>query len=90
MTLFQAFTSLLPLVAFHREQKIFRPMEFIYLALLSLVEFAGYRWIIVAARITGTIDFFRGVRSYDAVPRSKQRAPGTPVVEAESLQQAKA
>jgi cellulose synthase/poly-beta-1,6-N-acetylglucosamine synthase-like glycosyltransferase len=87
MTLFQAFTSLLPLVAFQREQKLFRPVEFTYLALLSLIEFAAYRWIIVAARVTGTLDFFRGKHTYDGVPREKRHTPAaTPL----ALQQAKA
>ena len=89
MNLFQAFTSLLPLVAFHREQKIYRPAEFGYLVLLSLVEFAVYRWIIVVARVTGTLDFFRGVRTYDAVPRAKQRSTGTPPAPVLTLQQVK-
>ena len=87
MTLFQAFTSLLPLVAFHREQKIYRPGEFAYLALLSVIEFAVYRWIIVVARVTGTVDFFRGVHTYDGVPRAKARpSAATPA----ALQPAKA
>ena len=58
-------------MAFHREQKLYRPVEFVYLTLLSLVEFAVYRWIIVVARITGTLDFLRGVHTYDRVPRAR-------------------
>lgn len=90
MTLFQAFTSLLPLVAFQREQQLFRPSEFIYFAFLSMVELFVYRWIIVVARITGTIDYFRGIRTYDLIPRSKKRSTGTSAAVNVNLQSAKA
>ena len=72
MSLFQAFTSLLPLMAFHREQKLYRPVEFLYLAFLSVVEFFAYRWIIVVSRVMGTVDYFRGVRSYPSMPRHRK------------------
>ena len=75
MNLVQSVVSLLPLVAFQREQKAFRPAEFLYLSALSLVEFFFYRWIILIARVTGTIDYFRGIRVYDAVPRYKSVPP---------------
>jgi cellulose synthase/poly-beta-1,6-N-acetylglucosamine synthase-like glycosyltransferase len=73
MTLFQAFTSMMPLIAFHHEQKIFRPREFLYLTFLSLVEFLVYRWVIVIARTSGTIDYFRGSRVFDTVPRFRNK-----------------
>jgi hypothetical protein len=72
MILFQSFTTLLSLVAFDREEKLLRPSECLYLALLCLVECFAYRWIIVIARIQGTVDYFRGVRVYEMVPRTRQ------------------
>jgi cellulose synthase/poly-beta-1,6-N-acetylglucosamine synthase-like glycosyltransferase len=87
MTLFQSCSSLLPLVAFHREQKLYRPAEFGYLVLLSLVEFAVYRWITMVARVTGTIDFFRGVRTGESVPRARSSSP--PFAISVALQRAK-
>ena len=72
MNLVQAVISLLPLVAFQREQKAFRPAELLYLSALSVVEFFFYRWIILVARAGGTIDYFRGIRVYDAMPRFRE------------------
>ena len=72
MLLAQAFTELLSMSAFVERQRLFRMRYIVYLILLTCVEFFWYKWIISAARIQGTIDFFLQKRSYDMYTRQKR------------------
>ena len=72
MVLSQAIISLLVLVEFMRDQKLFRPGYACYLAILSIFEIFLYRWIILIAKIEGTIGFFRGEAEYETYERSKR------------------
>jgi len=72
MLLTQAFISMLSVLAFVEEQKLFKIRYIAYITLLCLTEFFWYRWIISAAKIKGTIDFLHGNRSPDQYARSKR------------------
>lgn len=69
MTLSQTVLSLLPLFIFNRNQEVFRLRDVAYFIFLSLIEFFWYRWIIGYAKILGTINYLRGVKSFNVVPR---------------------
>ena len=72
MLLAQAFVSLLSVLAFVEDQRLFKIKYVMYLMLLSLTEFFWYRWIILIAKIRGTIDFFHRKKSSDQYMRSKR------------------
>ena len=72
MLLTQAFTALLSILAFVERQRLFKKSYLMYLVALTCVEFFWYRWIISAAKVTGTIDFLRRKRSYDMYKRQKR------------------
>jgi len=72
MVLAQGITSLFCLVAFIQGQKIFGLRYTLYLALLGLLEFFWYRWIVLLARISGTCRFFLGVRDPTQYQRTKR------------------
>lgn len=69
MVLVQAFISLSALFIFIRDQKLFRFRYTCYLIILSFLEFFLYRWIAITAKISGTIDYCRGVRAYKQYKR---------------------
>jgi cellulose synthase/poly-beta-1,6-N-acetylglucosamine synthase-like glycosyltransferase len=72
MVLSQSFISLLCLLTFLEGERLFKPRYIAYLVFLSVVEFFWYRWIISAAKISGTWDFLRNKRSFDRYARPKR------------------
>ena len=68
----QAISSLVPLISFIRAQKVFNTKYTLYLVFLILVEFLFYRWLLFIGKITGTIDYWRGIRVYDQYARGKR------------------
>lgn len=72
MILSQGVVSLLSILAFVRSQKIFKPKYVAYLMFLSMAEFLWYRWIISIAKLLGTFDYLRKVKSYDQYKREKR------------------
>jgi len=70
MLLVQTSTSLIVLGSFLREQqKVFRIKYVAYLIFLSFFEFFAYRWIISIAKIVGTVNYFRGIRTFEQYQR---------------------
>ncbi len=74
MFLSGALISILSLFAFIRIQKVFKFRYILYLLGLSFLEYFGYRWLIVFAKISGTFSYFRRDREYTMYAREK-RAP---------------
>jgi len=72
MVVTQAIFSLVSIFSFIRVQKIFPKRYTIYLIFLALVEFVCYRWIISAAKFSGTINYFRGIRAFDQYARAER------------------
>lgn len=71
MILSQAVFSLLSIFNFTRNQKVFRLKYISYLVLLSFLEFFWYHWLLVAAKISGTFSYLKGVTTYDQYERQK-------------------
>ena len=69
IVLSQAVISLLVLVEFLRDQKLFRPGYALYLAVLSFFEIFIYRWIILLAKLKGTLGIFKKEHSYEMYQR---------------------
>jgi len=72
MLLTQGLVSVLSVLGFVRVQKVFGAGYIAYLLLLGFVEFFGYRWLILAAKISGTIGYFRHNRGYAVYERAKR------------------
>ncbi len=72
MFLWQTIVSLFSLLIFSRVTKVMKASYIAYLATLSLVEFFWYRWIILFAKLAGTLDYLKGVRSHDQFIRSSR------------------
>lgn len=72
MLLSQCLVSLLSILAFTQNQKLFGMRYTAYLILLSFVEFFWYRWLILAAKVTGTYNYFRRVKEYGQYTREKR------------------
>lgn len=72
MILSQGFISLLTILSFVRNQRIFRMRYILYLTVLGVLEFLFYRWLISLAKLLGTYDFLRGIKVYDQYTRSKR------------------
>lgn len=73
MVLCQALISLMSIFAFVNSQRVFSIRYISYLVLLALTEFFCYRWIISIARLSGTMDYLRGMRSFTQYSRAKRR-----------------
>ncbi|MDD5423165.1 MAG: glycosyltransferase [Candidatus Omnitrophota bacterium] len=71
MLLSQAFTSLLAILTFTEEQRLFRLRYIMYLVILTFTEFFWYRWIISIAKLVGTFRFLFRIKSFDRYVRSK-------------------
>ncbi len=72
MLLAQNLVSLLSLLAFVQDQRLFRIRYIVYLAALSCVEFFWYTWIVLISKVLGTCDFFRKIKVYDQYVRQKR------------------
>lgn len=72
MLLTQTLFSLFSIFAFIRDQKVFTLKYVMYLIFLSLVEFFWYHWLLMFAKITGTISYLKGVTVYDQYERPKR------------------
>ncbi|MFH1189091.1 MAG: glycosyltransferase [Candidatus Omnitrophota bacterium] len=68
----QAIMSLFALLSFIRTLKIFSVGYIMYLAFLGIIEFLFYRWVISVAKISGTVNYFRGVKLYDQYKRKER------------------
>ncbi len=73
MLMAQTFISLLCLLAFIRNQKLFSLRYIAYLILLSITENFWYRWLISAAKFIGTFEYLRGKKTYDMYVREKRK-----------------
>lgn len=71
MALSQTLISLFVLLAFLRDQTLFRIRYSLYLALLSFCEFLFYRWILSIAKLIGTIRYLFGVKTFGQYQRSR-------------------
>ncbi len=65
MILIQALVSLTSLLSFIRDQHSMKPLYIIYLVILSFFEFFWYRPILTVAKLQGTIDYFRRIKTHD-------------------------
>lgn len=74
----QALISVLVIFAFLRDQKLFRIRYSIYLLSLSFFELFLYRWIITIAKAKGTLDYLRGVKTFDQYKRYLKKKPRPP------------
>jgi cellulose synthase/poly-beta-1,6-N-acetylglucosamine synthase-like glycosyltransferase len=74
MGLTQFIISLLSVLTFVRGQRIFKMPYVAYLIFLSSVEFFWYRIILSVAKLSGTINYFRRVKTYDQYVREKRSA----------------
>jgi cellulose synthase/poly-beta-1,6-N-acetylglucosamine synthase-like glycosyltransferase len=72
MLLSQGIVSLLSILAFVQDQRVFRPRYILYLVALAFVEFFCYRWLISVAKVTGTYSFLHKVKSFDRYARAKR------------------
>jgi cellulose synthase/poly-beta-1,6-N-acetylglucosamine synthase-like glycosyltransferase len=69
----QTFVSLLSLFAFLRNQKFFKFRYLLYLIGLTFVEFFWYKWLLSVAKVAGTIQYFKGNKTYDQYVREKRK-----------------
>ncbi len=69
VVLAQSFISLLYLYNFVCSQSVMKFSYIAYLAVLSIFELFWYRWIILAAKVSGTIAYLRGVSTHDQFNR---------------------
>jgi cellulose synthase/poly-beta-1,6-N-acetylglucosamine synthase-like glycosyltransferase len=69
MILAQAGVSLLSMVTLVRGQRVFGPKYVAYFVLLSFLELFWYRWLIGLGKITGTVKYLLGIRSFDQYER---------------------
>lgn len=69
MVLTQALVSLIAILAFVREEKLFKLKDIAYFVALSFFEVFWYRWMISLAKLWGTYGFLRGVKTYDQYVR---------------------
>jgi len=72
MVLCQAVSSLVAIFSFVRIQRSFRLRYVVYLIFLAFAEFLWYRWIISAAKLSGTFAFFSGSKTFDQYKRAKR------------------
>jgi hypothetical protein len=72
MIMSQAMITLLSILAFVRGQKVLSKKYVSYLVLLSFLEFFWFHWILLFAKIVGTLEYMRGIRVFDQYKRSKQ------------------
>lgn len=70
VVLTQAFISLLYLLTFVRSQNMMSFRYIAYLSALSIFELFWYRWIILIAKIAGTISYMRRIRTHDQFLRT--------------------
>lgn len=73
MVLTQTVISLICLLAFIRNQKLFSVQYVAYLIFLSITEAIWYRWLISAAKLIGTFEFLRGKKTFDMYTREKRK-----------------
>ena len=73
MLLTQTIISLICLLAFIRNQRLFSLRYIAYLILLSITENFWYRWLISAAKFIGTFEFLRGKKTFDTYTREKRK-----------------
>ena len=71
MILVQSLVSLIPMLTYIHDQRLFRVKDSLYLTGLSFLELLWYRWLLTWAKIQGTFDYFRGFRDYDMVARNR-------------------
>jgi cellulose synthase/poly-beta-1,6-N-acetylglucosamine synthase-like glycosyltransferase len=69
MILCQTILSFLSLFAFNQYHKVISSRNIGLLMGWTLTEFFWYHWIVVVARIAGTIDYLRGVKMFDQYKR---------------------
>ena len=72
MILSQIIVSLMSILAFLRSQRQFTIYYMAYLVALSFFEFILYRPIISAAKLYGTFNYFRKIRTFDQYTREKR------------------
>ena len=65
MILVQALLSISVLMVFFKENLFFPLPYAAYLVFLSFWEFIAYRWAISIAKVMGTIEYFRAVRTFE-------------------------
>ena len=70
MLLCYAVTTLVSLLIFDKNQRMFSMKDLITFITLSFLEFFGYRQIISLARILGTIDFIKGDKKWHKFERN--------------------
>ncbi len=68
----QLISSLISLFSFIRANKFFDTRYILYLIFLILAESLFYRWLLTIAKISGTISYFRGIRTHDQYNRAKR------------------
>ena len=72
MILCNAVISLTALFIFVRDQAVLKTREIAYFILLIFLEFFWYRWLMTMAKLSGTINYLRGVRSFDKYQRQQR------------------
>jgi len=70
----QLFLTLMSIFSFIRTQRLFPTRYVAYLIFLGLVESFAYRWILSYAKISGTVNYFRGKRVFDQYERQRTLA----------------
>lgn len=68
----QIIVSLMSILAFLRSQRQFTIYYMVYLVALSFFEFIFYRPIISAAKLYGTFNYIRKIRTFDQYARGKR------------------
>lgn len=72
MILSQSAISLVSILAFTQNQRLFRPSYIFYLVALNFAEFFWYRWLLSVAKVIGTYKSLIGVRTYNQYQRMKR------------------
>ncbi|HTY45767.1 MAG TPA: glycosyltransferase [Patescibacteria group bacterium] len=72
MILCNAVISLTALFIFVRDQAVLKTRYVIYFAILIFLEFFWYRWLMTVAKLSGTINYCKGVRTFDKYERLKR------------------
>ncbi|MDD5129835.1 MAG: glycosyltransferase family 2 protein [Candidatus Omnitrophica bacterium] len=69
MILCNTVLSLSALFIFVRDQAVLRARDVIYFIILIFLEFFWYRWLMAIAKLSGTVHYFKGVRTFDKYER---------------------
>ncbi len=67
----QFLISLLALFIFIRDQRLFKGKDIFWFIVLGFTEFFGYHWLLVFAKLSGTVSFLMGKRGFDRYVRSR-------------------